>query len=344
MKSHGRKVIMLVGILLLMPFLNSYAQRYGNKFIIAPNNPANDFTIDRIAQEIYFDYYKGWPFKVNLKTMVVEPTNHVAPAFGNKKHLMLYGDTLYNMDQETFYKLPLPDSPIFAGSLTYSFPILFSPHDSNLMFSIASLESPHPVNGYIFSFRDSSLTQIDTSVNFTEESNGLLIPQWSSDTSFVYGINDSCLVEYFIGSKRIDTLVTLHNYIKITSFAYNTKENILSYGASGWVAPNFDERIYFYYRGSISDSLVFSLQSDCHSMADVLISLSWSPDNDRLGFLAYSSINDAISMRWILTARIEQPNTATIPTRNMLLNGQTKTLWFTSMQTMDICTEWTLHP
>ena len=304
MKSRKTKPFsVVVSILLLLCLTDAYAQRYGNRFMIAPDYYFNHFTIDKIGQQIYADLYGGRVYKIDLRTMEVDTTSFTdmapvfgSPVFGNKRHIMFWGGKIRNMDTGSLYKLPIPDSPKYVGSLYYMFSTLFSPNDSNIMFSLISPTPPYLVNGYIFSLKDSSLTQIDTSVNFTAESNGLLVPQWSSDTSFIYGISDSCLVEYFIGSRSIDTLVTLHNYSKITSFAYNTKENILAYGASAWIAPNFDERIYFYYRNSTSDSLVFSLQRDCSSIADVLIWLSWSPDNDRLGFLAYSSINEVTSI------------------------------------------------
>ncbi len=255
------------------------AQHYGNKFEIAPNNYANDFTIDRLAQEVYFDYYKGWPFKVSLKTMVVESTNFIAPAFGNNSHLMFYGDTLYNMEKGDFFALPLPDSSSFTGSLTISFPHLFSPNDSCLIFSITSTVSPHLVKGYVFVLKDSSLIPVDTSVNFYVT----LPPQWSSDTSFVFGANDSSLAEYFVYSRRIDTLVIEKKY-KITSFAYNTRLNVLAYGVGNV------NQIYFHLRHSISDSLVFSPSRDdsssvCWESPISLGFLSWSPGDTKLGFL-----------------------------------------------------------
>jgi FlgD Ig-like domain len=300
MKRHGRKFFVGLVVLSLLSISDSYAQHYGKKFIIAPNYYFNHFTIDKIGQQIYADLYGGRVYRVDLRTMEVDTAEFAdmapvfgSPVFGNKKHLMFWGGTLLDMDTGSLYKLPIPDNPEYVGSLYYMFPILFSPNDGNLMFSLISPTPPYLVNGYIFSLKDSSLTQIDTSVNFTAESNGELIPQWSSDTSFIYGTSDSCLVEYFIGSKRVDTLVMLHNYGKITSFACNTKENFLAYGSSIWVAPNFSERIYFHYKDSTSDVLAFSLADDstCNSLAIAFEWLCWSPDNERLGFIGNSAIN-----------------------------------------------------
>ncbi len=291
-----------IAVLMTVFISTSYAQQhYGNRFMIAPNYYFNQFSIDRIGQKIYADLYGGRVHRVDLKTMQVDTprfagidTVFAGPVFGNKRHIMLWGGKLLDMDTGSLYKLAIPDSPMFAGSLTYSFPILFSPNDSNLMFSLFSPTPPYLVNGYIFSLKDSSLTQMDTSVNFTAESNGLLVPQWSSDTSFVYGISDSCLVEYFVRSRRIDTLVTLHDYHRIVSFAYNAKEDFLAYSVAQY--HGYPPLIYFHFKEPAKDSLAFSPFRDdttsvCWTTPISIRYLSWSPDYRRLGFVTSLNTN-----------------------------------------------------
>ena len=302
----GRRFVAVAAILSLLSLTNSYAQHYGQKFEIAPNSYLNDFSIDRIAQHVYADYYMGWILRIDLKTMAVESTKYagVAPAFGNKLHVMYRADTLYDIDKGRTYKIVAPDSVgNWPLALEASFsPNNFSPNDSNLIVSAYfSTEYPNHLNfrNYCFSLRDSTLLPIDTAVHFCTNS-----PQWSSDTTFVFTASDSCLAEYFRGSKRIDTLITLHNHSRITSFAYNTKEDFLAYSTSVYVSPNWIPRIYFHYRHLPSDSLMFSLTMDDptrRSLANGLVSLCWSPDNDRLGFLAASSINEVTSVHFYLS-------------------------------------------
>lgn len=288
----------------------SYAQNYGNKFMIAPDYNFNHFAIDRIGQQIYADLYGGRLFRIDLKTMAVDTTNFVGQiTFGNKKHVMFNanGDTLYDIDHGTLCRIPVPDTPISVGNCYYEVPPLLSPNDSNLMFGVGYAE-PYPVSfiadNYVFSLKDSSLLPIDSIASKHFNASFPSWCQWSSDTSLVFTESDSTIVEYFIGSRRIDTLVTLHNYSKIASFAYNTKENFLAYSmVPGYVGVDFSPQIYFHFYGSNLDFLAFSQGKDdstCHSMADELTSLCWSPDNDRLGFLAFSNINEMTSIYFYL--------------------------------------------
>jgi hypothetical protein len=134
------------------------------------------------------------------------------------------------------------------------------------------------------------LIQVDTSVNFYIT----LPPQWSSDTSFIYGASDSCLVEYFIYSRRTDTLITLHNYNRISSFAYNVKEYFLAYSINQYHSN--PPQLYFHFKESLSDFLAFSpfrddSDSGCWSSPMQIRFLSWSPDNDRLGFVPLLGTN-----------------------------------------------------
>ncbi len=297
MNSHRYKIFLFVSIFFLLSFSSSNAQYYGSRFKIAPNYYVTDFSIDRIAQQIYFDYFGAWKIKVDLKTGTIDTTWHGGTAtFGNNQHLMFDLDTLYNLDEDSYYALIPPDT-IRNSYWNFEHPY-FSPNDSNLMFSILYPE-PYPTsyitNNFIFSLKDSSFSPVDTNVwpksSYLGYGNS---PQWSSDSSFIYFAGDSAIAEYFIRSKRIDTLVSLHNYSKIVSFAYNTKENILSYSASIWVNPNFIQRIYFHYKDSTSDYLAFSQERDdssCNYFGGILTFLRWSPNNDRLGFLLFDPIN-----------------------------------------------------
>lgn len=288
-------------LLSLLTFIASaYSQSYGRRFIIAPNYFVGDFYIDRIAQQIYFD----WSLKVDLKTGAVDSLEHAlisTVTFGNKLHLMFNRDTLYNIDKDTYYAL-IPQDTIY-NSYWHFYPY-FSPNDTNLMFSIFYPE-PYPTaditNNFIFSLKDSSFIPVDSAVwSYSDYMGYGNSPQWSSDTSFVYEAGDSALAEYFIRSGRIDTLVSLHSYKyhnKIVSFAYNTKYNILAYSTDiGFSVPDTSPLIYFHYKDSATDYLAFSPVRDdpnCkESLYGIYTFLNWSPNNDRLGFISTDPIND----------------------------------------------------
>ncbi len=289
---------MKIFLLLFVITLNSYAQQTANKFLLAPDDYyANEFSVDRIAQIVYFDFSFGTPYKIDLKTMAVTPSNFLnAPIFSNKQHLMIYGNSLYDIDKGSQYEFTFPDS---TGNTYTGLPRYFSPNDRYLMCSNSCPESnPYrgPFRSYIFSLEDSSLTPVDTSVHIDYSGYRGVVPQWSSDTSIVFPTSQSSIAEYFIHSKRIDTLVTPHisDYNQIVSFAYNTRLNILAYSIYiGGEVP----RIYFHYRDSAEDVLAFSPLLDdslcgANSLALVYTYLCWSPDNDRLGFLGYGAINE----------------------------------------------------
>lgn len=269
-------------ILFLSFFSSSYAQHYGVKFLLTGTNYANQFSIDRIAQQIYFDYDAGYPEKVDLKTMIITQTHFLTPpVFANKRHIMLYGDTLYNLDNGTCYVISSHDS---TGNTYWTFAHSFSPNDSNLTFYWTSPNYPYLSRNYVSSLGDSSLTPIDTSAIPYGGAIDNSPSQWSSDTSIVFAAGPNAIAEYFIKSRRIDTLVSTGN-LPITSFAYNTERNILAY-----VVPdqNSSPEIFFHYMDFDKDSLILSQSGNPNDICwggNSVGSLSWSPNGDKLGFI-----------------------------------------------------------
>lgn len=256
--KYGRQIA-YVGLTFLLCLSNSFAQRYGNKFIIAPNYYANAFSIDRTGQEVYFSFYLGTIYRLDLKSgdVMLTSMHGTSPIFSNKQHLMIHGDTLYDIGKGTSYTLTAP--PESTGNTYGGLPPYFSPNDSNLMWTwqYGAPYQPNPNREFIFSLKDSTFTPVDSTVWPYFISGALSSVQWSSDTSFVYAASESCMVEYFIHSRRIDTLITLHSYDQISSFAYNTKKNILAYSwYPGYVTTNTRPLIYFHYRDSSSDLVV----------------------------------------------------------------------------------------
>lgn len=302
MNTNRYKIFLFIGFLFFLFLSNSNAQSYYNNFAIAPNYYVNDFSIDRLAQQIYIDFYGGRDLKIDLKTGAVDTTRLMGLAsylaFANKHHLMLSNDTLYDLNKGSYFA-PIPQDTINNFNWQFVQPY-FSPNDSNLMISFYyNITTTDPTtditNNFIFSLKDSLFIPIDSSVQPRVYTYGNF-PQWSSDTSFVFQAGDSAIAEYFIRSRRIDTLVTLHNYNRVVSFTYNAKYNILAYSISkGGIIPNISPLIYFHYKDSTSDFLAFSPvrdDSSCNSFGIALTYLCWSPNNDRLGFFSFDPTND----------------------------------------------------
>lgn len=102
---------------------------------------------------------------------------------------------------------------------------------------------------------------------------------------------DRMIAEYFLRSKKIDTLVVLNT--NIFGFAYNINNNILAYSVG--INPD-TQKIYFHYKDHKPDSLVFSSMRDDSSAcwrggAIALTSLCWSPDDKKLAFLTRQFID-----------------------------------------------------
>ncbi|MDP3683035.1 MAG: hypothetical protein Q8S01_03800, partial [Ignavibacteria bacterium] len=278
----SQKLLLIVG---LVVNLSSVSQ--SQKFLLTDINSTH-FSIDRIAQQIYFkDFYSDIVRKVDLKNMEVINTGLLVllPIFSNKKHLMLGGNnSLYDHgNKNNYYLYNLDKQSNFIITDTLSYPLFaenhysFSPNDSNFI-TIGEL--------HYFSLKDSSLLPLDKNIEINYNTIDAY-PQWSSDTSFVFLLGYSVIAEYFLKSKRLDTLVSFASGANITGFAYNMKHNVLAYSIYG-IIP----QIYFHYKNSNSDSLVFSplrddASSPCWGQPIGFTSLTWSPDNQKLAFGVY---------------------------------------------------------
>ena len=281
--SLFRKTLLIVSLFLIHSSISR-----SQKFLLTDIN-STQFSIDRVGRQVYFkDFYTDSVRKIDLKTLEVTNTGFLVslPVFSNIKHLMLFGDnslydhgnknTFYLYDFNTHSKLILTDTVAYPDGVEDIFS--FSPMDSNL-FNIA---------GSYFSLKDSTLLPL--------AKNGKLYlstmdayPRWSSDSSLVFLCDPDVIVEYFLKSKRLDTLVI---FAAINGFAYNTKHNILAYSST-----EHPPQIYFHYKNSTKDSLIFSPSRDdpnsiCWQMGYYgLTSLCWSPDNKKLAFIAFQYID-----------------------------------------------------
>ena len=261
---------------------------HSQKFLLTDINSTH-FSIDRIAQQVYFkDFYSDTVRKVDLKNMEVNKTDfiYLPPILSNKQHLLVYGKTLYDIDKKLSFDFDVSEADSLGYMVNSSFPGSFSPNDSIFMYG-----NPK----YYIPMNDSLLKPINTGLSVYQPVNYAVndaYPQWSSDTSFVFLSGENVIAEYFLKSRRLDTLVSLANYTNFLGFAYNVKHNILAYSTT-----NDTSEIYFHYKNSEKDILIFSPFRDdpeigCwdHS-GHYITSLSWSPDDRKLAFLGFQFIS-----------------------------------------------------
>lgn len=260
--------------------VNLSSVSHSQKFIIS-EIPSQQFTIDRINQEIYLkDFFSDTVRKIDLKNMEATITDflYIPPVLSNKQHLLIYGNKLYDIDKQTYRVIASSSEDSLGYLIDSNFPGSFSPNDKIFM-------SGNPKN-YIL-LDDSLLKPTPTGLNvYSIVSYNVrdAYPQWSSDTSFVFITNDNTILEYYLDSKKIDTLVIVNNYKRITGFSYNTKHNILAYSYN-----ELPPKLYFHYKNTKKDSLIFSPFRDdsaaaCWNSYLVFTSFSWSPDLSRLAF------------------------------------------------------------
>ena len=229
---------------------------FSQKFKIS-NISSEQYSIDRIAQGIYFkDFYSDTVRMVNLKNMEVNKTTftYLPPIFSNKQHFMVYRNTLSDLDKQLSYEFDISEADSFGYMVNAGFPGSFSPSDSifiygNPKYYVPITEIPlKPINSGLNVFN---------SVNYDVND---AYPQWSSDSSFVFlSLHNDAILEYFLKSKKLDTLViadTLKNNTFL-GFAYNIKYNILAYST-----PPDTSQIIFQYTNLICDSLIFSPYRD----------------------------------------------------------------------------------
>jgi len=257
---------------------------YSQDLFLLSINQSTQFSIDRLGQQVYLkDFYSDIVRKVALNNLEETITNflYIPPVLSNKNHLLLYGSKIYDLDKQTYRTVTNSSEDSLSYSIDSNFPGSFSPNDKNFMYG-------NPKN-YI-SLEDSLLKPTQTAFNVYSIINYNVRDaylQWSSDTSFVFLSGDAVIAEYFLKSKKLDTLVNFVDMAYILGFAYNVKHNILAYSTYG-----HPSQIYLHYKNSNSDSLVFSpfrddASSPCWGVAIGFTSLTWSPDSQKLAFGVY---------------------------------------------------------
>jgi hypothetical protein len=236
------------------------------------DNPAEVFTIDRFANEVYYIHrYTGQILKTNLRTLVTTNTQFLRiPVFANTSHKAVYifddKAYIYDFDNDSTYMIldsvgnfPMGPMPLYD----------FSPNDEYLI-----------IRNHYYSFKKEEWKSNNWSSNY----GGSELYDWGSDSSIIYLIGQNILAEYFFTTGVVDTMLEFGYYDYITGFAYNRSNNILAYSIME-IIPT----INFYDKTTNVDTIAFDpLRDDslshCWGGPAFFRYLRWSPLENRLVF------------------------------------------------------------
>ena len=267
-------------IFLLFPLL-----AFGQEFQIAYGM---GFSVDPFTKLIY--YVDSFDYKI--KSINVDGTGDTEtrfptiPSFAHLEHKAAYPVTniggndslfLYDFNKDTSHYL-LNLFNIDDGTIS------FSPYDTKLLFSEGMFFSRY------YSFQDSLIHDLGIRVN---SSTG--ITKWMDDSTLIYLSSDdfgySKIIKFSIYNGITDTLISAPDTVAFTGLAYNSKLGYIVYAWEYQMTHNVG--INLYKISTTSDSTIFNSQEDDPIGTYIYLSyLSWSPDNDKLGFLG---IDDPIN-------------------------------------------------
>ncbi|MBZ0198861.1 MAG: T9SS type A sorting domain-containing protein [Ignavibacteriaceae bacterium] len=266
------------------------------------NNPAEGFVIDKVGKDIYYWEFSSGVIKKNLYTSQIDTVDfgYSFPSFANKTHKNVLFETqyiarLYNLDKDTSYiifnldnKKKLQKS-ICRGLEYASF--IFSPNDSLILF--------HDPDSYYWlkAFRFSDSTFYICPAQTLDYAR----IEWSSDSTLIFKSHDTEILECYLYSGRIDTLVKIENKY-ILGYSYNRQQNILAYSYGNDYPHN---KIYIYYRNGDSTRVIFDLAENPSGVCtgNVFTYLKWDDEGENLAVITDLVINHGSGiMRYSLNA------------------------------------------
>ena len=245
--------------------------------------PSDRFIIDKIGKEIY--YRNAWPqffFKKNLYTQKIDSTNFVfvGPSFANQRHKYLYydytGAKMTDLENDTtyyifYYNKNSNQKISIQGFESTSF--LFSPNDSLVLFNARDL--PDWLEAFRFSDSTFYLCPAQTLDDARIE--------WSSDSTLIFKSHDTEILECYLYSGRIDTLVKTGQYQHIMGYSYNLRQNILAYSYGNDYPHN---KLYFYYKNGDSTRIIFDQGIDPVCQENGLTYLKWDDEGNNLAVIS----------------------------------------------------------
>ncbi|OIP61611.1 MAG: hypothetical protein AUK34_04770 [Ignavibacteria bacterium CG2_30_36_16] len=246
--------------------------------------PSDGFVIDKVGKEIYYrDFWTGIYYKKNLYSSQIDTINfgYFAPSFANKSHKYVLFETQYlakltDLDNDTSYYIFNLDSKKkiqkFLGSGFEYASFIFSPNDSLILFRDPDLETQL----LAFKFIDSTFY---ISPAPTMDHRRL---EWSSDSTVIFKDDDYTILECYLYSGRIDTLVKTQ-YQYIMGYSYNRQQNILAYSYGNDYPHN---KMYFYYKNGDSTRIIFDLGIDPVCQENGFTYLKWDDDGNNLSVIS----------------------------------------------------------
>jgi len=247
--------------------------------------PSDGFVIDKIGKEIYYrDFWTGIYYKKNLYSSQIDTIDfgYFAPSFANRSHKYVLFETQYlakltDLDNDTSYYIFNLDSkkkiqkPKGSGLEYASF--MFSPNDSLILFRDPDLLY------WLKAFRFSDSTFYICPAQTLDYSR----IEWSSDSTLVFLSSDDEMLECYLYSGRIDTLVKTGQYQHIMGYSYNLQQNILAYSYGNDYPHN---KLYFYYKNGDSTRIIFDQGIDPVCQENGLTYLKWDDEGNNLAVIS----------------------------------------------------------
>jgi len=107
---------------------------------------------------------------------------------------------------------------------------------------------------------------------------------WSNDSTVIFRWdNQSKILEYYLYSGKIDTLINLPEYPRISNYSYNKTKNILIYSTD-----ELYPKLYLYNKKTDSTTIVFNILTDdpnpCLGSGLAFKYMKWDSEDDDLAF------------------------------------------------------------
>lgn len=244
---------------------------------IITNNPVNYYTIDRFTNLIY--YQQKFPYEGVYKTDF-DGNNHVKtefenpPIFAHNSHKAVivewngndeFSYFLFNFETKEKKYLFKTDRRIYFGNISFSW-------DDSLLFIYNA-----PLIYY--SFKDSTL-YYEKNINLYSDS---FI--WHKDNDKILPLEDNVIFSYSIKTNQRDTIVTTEESNQLFSFAYNPKNNLLTYS----VLDLIGDTNYIYTKNLTNGNITniyksYNIYNTGQESSGWITKMSWNKEGTKLAF------------------------------------------------------------
>jgi hypothetical protein len=270
-----KSLLITINLLFIFP-INAYPQAYRLSGI-----PCDDYSIDRFTGDIYIATWIDGIWKTNINTKIEEKSKFpTLPIFANKTHKAVYlnsNDTsicLYDFEKDISIKL----FPINIYGIAYV--DLFSPNDNKLA-----------VNYYLYNFDNGSYYHDSLAIIHHW---GLAFRSiWGSDSSIIYSFGDSIL-EYFLESKRTDTLFVDNNWYRLGDFAPMVSKDEIFYSTVDNTIETSTSIIHLLNKKTKTETIIYDyLVNENDNIARLFSELKLLNDNSLAAICNYSTVSHA---------------------------------------------------